>query len=114
MGYLLIATCNNVSLEIPTHKPYLSQVAASLVLCTFLSAPIMYVAARMVLIPYATTEQYHAIISDVQRDVAIPSALGVVREYCSFLNHYIKIEPEVRESVPLNFSMWPFPPLLVW
>ena len=38
----------------------------------------MYVAARMVLIPYATHSQYTNIISDVQQDVSIVSAISVV------------------------------------
>jgi hypothetical protein len=57
---------------------YALQVAASLVLCTFLSAPIMYIAARMVLIPSVSNQQYDDIISDAQQDVGIASIIGVV------------------------------------
>ncbi len=39
----------------------------------------MYVAARMVLIPYTTVDHYHSIIADSQLDVSICSAVGVVR-----------------------------------
>ncbi len=54
------------------------QVAASLVLCTFMSAPIMYVSARMVLITYATEDQYSHIISDTQKDVTVVTCICVV------------------------------------
>lgn len=60
-------------------------VAASLVLCTFMSAPIMYVAARMVLVPYASSKQYDSIISDVQQDVSIISAICVVLIFALFM-----------------------------
>ena len=57
------------------------QVAASLVLCTFMSAPIMYVSARMVLITYATESQYSHIISDTQKDVTVVTCICVVSVY---------------------------------
>ena len=56
-----------------------SQVATSLVLCTFLSAPIMYVTARMALVTYSTIDQYHAVIAESQRDVTIVACLCLVR-----------------------------------
>ena len=55
------------------------QVAASLVLCTFMSAPIMYISARMVLVTYATAEEYAHIITSTQTDVTIVTAICVVR-----------------------------------
>lgn len=54
------------------------QVAASLVLCTFMSAPIMYVSARMVAITYATEDQYSHIISNTHKDVTIVTCICVV------------------------------------
>ena len=54
-------------------------------LCTFLSAPIMYISARMVLIHYASEDQYHTIISDVQRGVCILSAISVVHNFWYFI-----------------------------
>ena len=61
------------------------QVAASLVLCTFMSAPIMYVSARMVLITYATESQYSRLISDTQKDVTVVTCICVV-SMCSLSN----------------------------
>ena len=57
---------------------YSLQVAASLVLCTFMSAPIMYVSARMVLITYASESEYSHIISDTQKDVTVVTCICVV------------------------------------
>ena len=54
------------------------QVAASLVLCTFMSAPIMYISARMVLVTYATVEEYSHIITSTQKDVTIVTVVCVV------------------------------------
>ena len=64
--------------SLPT-MPVPFQVAASLVLCTFMSAPIMYVSARMVLITYATYDEYASIITTTQRDVTIVTVICVVR-----------------------------------
>ena len=55
------------------------QVATSLVLCTFLSAPIMYVIARMALITYASIDEYHSVIAESQRDVTIVACICLVR-----------------------------------
>ena len=43
-----------------------------------MSAPIMYVSARMVLITYATYDEYAHIITDTQRDVTIVTVICVV------------------------------------
>ena len=53
--------------------------AASLVLGTFMSAPIMYLAARMALIQYATLDQYSNIISTTRQDVSIVAIISLVR-----------------------------------
>ena len=66
------------------------QIAASLVLCTFMSAPIMYVSARMVLITYATDDQYSHIISDTQKDVTIVTCICVVSK-CTLSNMHVAI-----------------------
>ena len=54
------------------------QIAASLVLCTVLSAPIMYISARMVLITYASSDQYARIIENTRRDVTVITVVSVV------------------------------------
>lgn len=44
-----------------------------------MSAPIMYLAARMVLIQYATLDQYSNIISTTRQDVSIIAIISLVR-----------------------------------
>ena len=46
---------------------------------TFMSSPIMYLAARMVLIQYATLDQYSDIISTTRQDVSIIAIISLVR-----------------------------------
>ena len=61
-----------------------TQVAASLVLCTFFSAPIMYLSARMILVVYPTLthEDYDDVIQDCRRDVSIVTCISVVSGVC--------------------------------
>ena len=58
----------------------LLQVASSIVLCTFMSAPIMYVSARLVLITEASDTQYDNVIQNTRRDVTAVALAGLVRE----------------------------------
>ena len=44
-----------------------------------MSAPIMYLAARMVLIQYATLDQYSDIINTTRTDVSIIAIISLVR-----------------------------------
>lgn len=60
-------------------------IAASLVLCTVLSAPIMYISARMVLITYASSDQYARIILNTRRDVTVITVVSVVCVFVLFL-----------------------------
>jgi len=43
-----------------------------------MSAPIMYLSARMVLIQYTSHDQYSQIIDDTRRDVTIITLISVV------------------------------------
>lgn len=85
------------------------QVAASLVLCTFMSAPIMYVSARMVLITYATEDQYSHIISDTQKDVTVVTCICVVRMHTlDVIIHYNNIILPVLLLFYHSFQVWVF------
>ena len=54
------------------------QVASSIVLCTFMSAPIMYVSARLVLISEASVSKYTQVIENTRRDVTAVALISVV------------------------------------
>lgn len=54
------------------------QVASTLVFGTILSAPIMYVSARMVLIQFESDDEYAYLISNSKRDVSIVAMACVV------------------------------------
>ena len=62
------------------------QVASSIVLRTFMSAPIMYISARLVLITKASDAQYENVIQNTRRDVTIVALIGLVSKFPS-LHH---------------------------
>ncbi|XP_064401866.1 lysosomal cholesterol signaling protein-like [Halichondria panicea] len=61
-------------------------VAASVVLCTFFSAPIMYLSARMILVlSSVTSDNYNNVIMDSRNDVSIVSCVSVAFVFILFL-----------------------------
>lgn len=55
-----------------------SQIASSIVLCTLMSAPVMYLTARMVLVQYTSDVNYTDIIEDTRKDTAAVAMAGLV------------------------------------
>ena len=59
------------------------QVGPALVFCTFLSAPIIYISARMALVSNVNSDDYHHVISDTRTDCSIVSIVSVVSKHDS-------------------------------
>ncbi|XP_065897490.1 lysosomal cholesterol signaling protein-like isoform X2 [Dysidea avara] len=53
-------------------------VGPALVFCTFLSAPIIYISARMALVRNVNSQDYHDIITDTRTDCSVVSIVSVV------------------------------------
>ena len=93
-----------------------SQIAASLVLCTFMSAPIMYISARMVLVSYASDEQYSSIIEEAQRDVSFVTLICVVSAVCVYVHANnswppVIFPPTCQDTQPKHTFDWTFCPI---
>ena len=58
------------------------QIASSIVLCTLMSAPVMYLTARMVLVQYTSSVNYSGIIETTRRDSAAVAMAGLVSKPC--------------------------------
>ena len=71
-----VCVCHFLSSPLP-----LFQVASTLVFGNLLSAPIMYVSARMVLIQFASVDDYSYIIANSKRDISILAMACVVSPY---------------------------------
>jgi len=54
------------------------QIGPALVLCTSLSAPIIYLSARMVLVRDVNSNDYHSVIETTRTDSSIVSIVSVV------------------------------------
>ena len=69
------------------------QVGPALVFCTFLSAPIIYISARMALVRNVSPYHYENIMTDTRTDCSIVSIVSVVSlmmcRYCSVTQIYL-------------------------
>lgn len=67
------------AIRVPPHAIAAACVTA-MVLCTILSAPVMFVSSQMISISFAsTTATANVLLSSIERDVAIFSVFGAVR-----------------------------------
>ena len=57
------------------------QVGPALVFCTFLSAPIIYISARMALVRNVKTYDYENVVTNTRTDCSIVSIVSVVSLY---------------------------------
>ena len=58
------------------------QVGPALVLCTSLSAPVIYLSARMALVRDVNSDDYHSVIKHTRLDCSIVSIVSVVSDTC--------------------------------
>jgi len=59
------------------------QIGPALVFCTFLSAPIIYISARMALLRNVNSRDYHNVITDTRTDCSTVSIVSLVRKHDS-------------------------------
>ena len=62
------------------------QVGPALVLCTTLSAPIIYLSARMVLVRDVNSHDYHSVIKHTRLDCSIVSIVSMVSVLCTLIS----------------------------
>ncbi|XP_065897494.1 lysosomal cholesterol signaling protein-like isoform X2 [Dysidea avara] len=60
-------------------------VGPALVFCTFLSAPIIYISARMALVRNVKTYDYENVVTNTRTDCSIVSIVSVVVVFCLFI-----------------------------
>ena len=82
------------------------QVGPAIVFCTFLSAPIIYISARMALVRNLSPYHYEKILADTRIDCSIVSIVSVVSlmmcRYCPVAQIYLFITCSLNGNLTIN------------
>ncbi|XP_072042067.1 LOW QUALITY PROTEIN: lysosomal cholesterol signaling protein-like [Amphiura filiformis] len=73
LGFLYgtIASAPSVFLFATYYQESITIIATSLVLCTFASAPLMFITATLVMLPIATQDDYREVLQDITFDISL-------------------------------------------